>query len=229
MDLKTVRPIHGWRAFIGEVGVVVVGVLLALGAQEIAQDIQARTDQRAFRETIDHEIGLNLFFYDVRASQFACDSKRIADLRNWLDQARSGAEVPAILPRAPQTITPYRSAWDTRDAQVFNHLPADVRQKYAEFYDELGNNWSIVQVEDDNWKRLVSYAETGPISLSDRRVIRPVIAQIRDANDILRANLPISRKIAEVLKVKAIQPDNMPADWLNQIADCPSVIAIPHK
>ena len=55
--------------------------------------------------------------------------------------------MPAILALGPATVTPYRSAWETRDAQVFNRLPREVRQKYAEFYDELENNWSDIQTE----------------------------------------------------------------------------------
>ncbi len=69
------KPLHGWREFAGEVGILVVGVLIALGAEQVVQDIQARADERAFRETIDHEIGLDLFMYDIRARQFGCDAK----------------------------------------------------------------------------------------------------------------------------------------------------------
>jgi hypothetical protein len=40
MDLSQFRPLHGWRVFAGEVGVIVLGVLLALGAQQLAEKIQ---------------------------------------------------------------------------------------------------------------------------------------------------------------------------------------------
>ncbi len=46
MRLDTLKPLHGWRAFFGEVGVVVLGVLLALGAQQVVQEIQIRSDVR---------------------------------------------------------------------------------------------------------------------------------------------------------------------------------------
>jgi hypothetical protein len=225
MDTSILKPVHGWRAFAGEVGVVVLGVLLALIAQQIAQNFQNKADARALRETIDHEIGLNLFVYDVRARQFDCDAKRVAELKSWLASSRSGAKTPAIIARSPATLTPYRSAWDTRDAQVFNHLPREVRQKYAEFYDELSNNWSMTEAESESWRKLEPYAEPGPISLSDRRTIRPIVGQIRAANETLRLNIPLSGKIADVLKIRPVSPDNIPADWLKHVADCPSVIA----
>jgi hypothetical protein len=225
MDIKTLKPLRGWREFAGEVGVVVLGVLLALGAQQLAQIIQDRSDERAFQETINHEIGLNLFMYKVRARQFGCDSNRIGELKSWLARARNGEAVPAILASSPNVITPYRSAWDTRDAEVFNHLDARTRQKYAEFYDELDNNWTYMKNEDGDWGSLFRYAEPGPVSLEDRRTIRSVAAKIRTANELLEANIPISRKIAQVLGVAAIQPDNIPISWLRGLTDCRSVIA----
>jgi hypothetical protein len=110
---------------------------------------------------------------------------------------------------------------------VFNLLPAKRRQKYAEFYDELSNNWSVIQAEAEEWNDLLPYAEAGPISLADRRTIRPIIARIRDANATLQSDLPVSQRIAQVLQVKEVEPDGVPAAWLKQLADCRSAIASP--
>ena len=227
MHFHLPTPLHGWREFAGEVGIIVVGVLIALGAEQAVQGVQARSDERAFEQTIDHEIGLNLFIYDLRSREFACDEKHAGELKSWLDRSRSGKQMPAIWPAAPATLSPYRSAWENRDSQVFNRLPAKRRQKYAEFYDELSNNWSIIQSENDEWGRLIPYAETGPLTLSDRRTIRPIIVKIRAANEILEGNLPISRKIADVLNVKEVQPDDFTPDLLKRINECRSVIASP--
>jgi len=227
MHFHLPKPLHGWREFAGEVGIIVVGVLIALSAEQVVETIHARSDERAFEETINHEIGLNLFVYDLRARQFACDERRAADLKSWLRKVRSGGAIPALWPAGPQIITPYRSAWENRDAQVFNRLPTERRQKYAEFYDELSNNWSIMEREKDAWGRLIPYAETGPLSLSDRRTIRPIIDEIEEANQLLEVDLPISRKIAEVLGAREIAPDNLPAETFKRVTDCRSVIATP--
>src|SRR5215212_4155067 len=44
MGLQLPEPMHGWRAFAGEVGVIVLGVLVALTAQHIVQSWQTRQD-----------------------------------------------------------------------------------------------------------------------------------------------------------------------------------------
>src|SRR6476619_1297371 len=94
MHLRLPKPLHGWRQFAGEVGIIVVGVLIALGAEQVVQDLHSHADERAFEETIDHEIGLNLFIYDVRSRQFSCDAKRVEELKDWLGRARAGEQMP---------------------------------------------------------------------------------------------------------------------------------------
>jgi hypothetical protein len=37
MHVHLLEPLHGWRAFAGEVGVIVLGVLIALGAQQLGR------------------------------------------------------------------------------------------------------------------------------------------------------------------------------------------------
>ena len=42
MRIQLPKPMHGWRAFVGEVGVIVLGVLLALGAQQAVEEMRIR-------------------------------------------------------------------------------------------------------------------------------------------------------------------------------------------
>lgn len=45
-DIHKVKPIHGWREFIGEVGIIVLGVLIALGAEQIVEHWRASNGVR---------------------------------------------------------------------------------------------------------------------------------------------------------------------------------------
>jgi hypothetical protein len=38
MHFHMPKPIHGWRQFFGEVGIIVVGVLIALSAEQIVEE-----------------------------------------------------------------------------------------------------------------------------------------------------------------------------------------------
>ncbi len=37
MKLRIPKPLHGWREFAGEVGIIFLGVLIALGAQQLVE------------------------------------------------------------------------------------------------------------------------------------------------------------------------------------------------
>jgi hypothetical protein len=50
MHFHLPKPLHGWRAFAGEVGIIVVGVLIALGAEQLVQDWSDH--QRVKRATV---------------------------------------------------------------------------------------------------------------------------------------------------------------------------------
>ena len=63
MRLRLFKPLDGWRAFWGEVGIVVLGILIALGAQQVVEDIRVDGDVQTFRETVDQEIAYNLWVY----------------------------------------------------------------------------------------------------------------------------------------------------------------------
>lgn len=38
MRLRLFKPLHGWRAFVSEISIIVIGVLVALGAQQLVED-----------------------------------------------------------------------------------------------------------------------------------------------------------------------------------------------
>ena len=46
MHFHLPKPLHGWRAFAGEVGIIVVGVLIALAAEQAVQEFRERAQLR---------------------------------------------------------------------------------------------------------------------------------------------------------------------------------------
>lgn len=225
--MKIPSPLNGWRVFAGEVGVIVLGVLLALGAQQAVDNWQMRAEVREFRRAIDHEIGLNLFVYAIRSRGSACNDKRIGDLAKWVQRTGDRTVLPKIRPGGPPYMIGYRTVWDSRNAAVFAHVPVEARRKYAEFYDELAGNMMRLEGEERAWAMLVRYAIPGPISIDDRRMILGTLADASRQSSALDANLPISRKIAETLGIKPIQPDNVGAEFLKEVEQCEPMFVEP--
>jgi hypothetical protein len=56
MHFHLPKPLHGWRDFIGEVGIIVIGVLIALGAEQIVERIVWREQVRQAETSMTQEL-----------------------------------------------------------------------------------------------------------------------------------------------------------------------------
>ena len=209
MHFHLPKPMHGWRAFAGEVGIIVIGVLIALGAQQVVEMLQWRSDAREFRKSVDHELALNLGTYAFNEMQHKCIRRRLDELETMLDRSRRGETVHLIGKiSAPLSLSQYSSVWDNKDAQVVAHLPVDVRLKYAELYDEFRNTNALKGLQDSAWHKFVEFEEPGPLSLEDRRQLHGLIDAARSFDSAMEGNWPGSKKLGAALGIHPqLEPD----------------------
>ncbi len=86
------RPAKGWRAFAGEVGVIVWGVLIALGAQQAAESVNERREAADTRAAMVAEIEETLAVLELRKTAEPCVDRRLKELRAILDEwGRTGS------------------------------------------------------------------------------------------------------------------------------------------
>jgi hypothetical protein len=55
MHFHVPKPLHGWREFAGEVGIIVIGVLIALGAGQVVEWLHDRQVAEDARENVRAE------------------------------------------------------------------------------------------------------------------------------------------------------------------------------
>ena len=86
------RPAGGWRAFAGEVGVIVLGVVIALAAQEAVEALNERREAAETRETLTGEIRESLAVLELRRAAQPCIDHRLRELRAIVnDWGRTGS------------------------------------------------------------------------------------------------------------------------------------------
>jgi hypothetical protein len=61
MHFHLPKPLHGWREFAGEVGIIVIGVLIALAAEQVVETLHWRHVAEAGRESVAEEIDNEYF------------------------------------------------------------------------------------------------------------------------------------------------------------------------
>ncbi len=86
MKRRIPTPLGGWRVFLGEVGVIVLGVLIALAAQQAAQSVNERREAAQTRATLTSEIEETLAFLELRKAAQPCVDRRLTEVRALVDE-----------------------------------------------------------------------------------------------------------------------------------------------
>lgn len=185
MKLKMPRPLNGWQAFTNEVGVVVFGVLLALGAQEVAETIDDRREAAATRESLTSEIQESLAVLELRKAAQPCIDRRLTELRAIVNQwGRTGR---FTAPRWVSQATWF--AFDTARFEVAQNagqlalLPSEEQYRFGLVVESLKAFRDIQKRETDAWSTL-RMLQGGPevLSASDRTAVRVALQDASTLN-----------------------------------------------
>ena len=165
MRFRLLRPVHGWPGFFTELAIVVLGILIALGAQQAVDGWRWRGDVREFRAAVDNELGFNLGAYVDRMKQSACINRRLDQLDRWHKGLAAGASLPLTSRIGRPTTTSLRtSVWHSRTPDVTAHLGLEQRLAYAALYDMFANYQVISDREKQLWGELLDF-EAPPVSI----------------------------------------------------------------
>jgi hypothetical protein len=197
MHVHLPKPLHGWREFAGEVGVVLLGVLLALGAQQVVSDWQWRNDVRDADQRMKTEISYDVALAYERYAIDPCLRPRREELRDQLlksdpiwpgsrasfanDLFKSGFPSVYRTPHRPWL----QASWLTAlNGGLIGHFHPDRAQQLAVLFDAVEILRQSQDEEDQTAETLGDLAFAGPISPAERRANLKVLARL-DALDAL--------------------------------------------
>ena len=179
------RPAGGWRAFAWEVGVVVLGVVLALAAQEAAEAVNERRQAAETRATLIGEIRESLAVLELRRSAQPCIDRRLKELRAIVNEWGRTGSFPT--PRWVSQATWF--AFDTarfeaaQSAGRLALLPSEEQYRFGLMAESLKGFRDIQRRETDAWATL-RMLQSGPevLSASDRTAVRVALQQASTLN-----------------------------------------------
>jgi hypothetical protein len=158
MHVHLPKPMHGWRAFVGEVGIIVLGVLIALAAEQLVQNAHEQGEARAADRAIRGELEQNMAKLRSRWENRSCVLRRLDELQALIDSSdASGAiKTPNWVGR-PHFWTMQMARWQASlQAGRAALLPADDLALYGDMYSYMGNVNAATAAEQDDWARLRS-------------------------------------------------------------------------
>lgn len=148
---KPKHPIHGLRELLKEIGIIVLGVLIALGAEQAVEALHHREIVRRGEEALGDNFARFVQYKAEADLEAPCMSARAAELRAILDSAAKTRRLGRIGP-IPQ---PYPLPWqiDTWEAMVASgaapYLPNDKTVLYSriamsgiDLYDVATGEWA---------------------------------------------------------------------------------------
>jgi hypothetical protein len=96
MEIHKPKPAHSWRELLTEIGIVVIGVGIALAAEQTVEWLHWRDRVAEARKAIATETATNIS-YGIRRMRYApCLEKRLDDLAHIVDEASRTGSLPAV-------------------------------------------------------------------------------------------------------------------------------------
>ena len=200
MKLHRLSPRDGWRVFAGEVGVIVLGVLIALVAQQVAEDWQWRQTVARTKADLDAQLSSSVANVAERTAVDRCLSARLTDLATkvaassgeWkgdpylLPGENSSSEIiHYVIPpayRAPARSYPDDVWQQAKAAGVLAHLaPSDIAL-YGLAFSDVDDARSSNADEGQLAAELSFLSFDGPLAASDRSRALSTIAQLDKRN-----------------------------------------------
>ncbi len=215
--LMKVKPPHGWNAVVWELGIVTLGVFVALGAEQLVSNWHWQSEVRKSDRRISDELGDNLVNAYERLAINNCLEPRLAELRDDLikgkpvwtgSPARFASDIykPMFPPvyRTPNRPWP-KNVWETAlNGEILGHFRPERVAQFAALFDEASSLQHSQSEELDLAASLGDLAFTGPISAGERRANLKLVAKLGALNARIVFQ---SRRILKQAAAARLSPD----------------------
>ena len=217
MNIREFKPSAGWRAFSGEVGIIVIGVLIALGAEQVLQTINQRRELRELRAAVNNEIAFGLGRYVARLKQNSCAEARLDELGRWLQSWRDGKPTMLVgMISAPRSSPAGTSVWASRDPEVMSQMPLRLKLAYGSIYDEFANNEVQRLDERMTWLTLAEFDNADQLDVLSMMRLQGLITRARWRAKNITGNARYIAYLAQPMGIKP-QPYNFPASEMAEL------------
>jgi hypothetical protein len=206
MHFHLPKPLHGWRAFAGEVGIIVIGVLIALAAEQVVEDIRWHQKVAVVRRSLMDELGNDRARWETNMAQVPCQLDSIDKVDRWARDGGSGDVAAAAADVSNGGFLWMHSAnWQLATAsETLDHFPMNEQLAFATVYDGVAHRQVDIEKGADLFERI-----GGLVAVADdpqsRRELRAALGSLKARIAALATNDNYMRRHFDALGVK---PDN---------------------
>ncbi|MEO8455992.1 MAG: hypothetical protein ABI454_12615 [Sphingomicrobium sp.] len=210
MHFHLPKPLHGWRAFVGEVGVIVLGVLIAIGLGQIVDAVRWRAEVRDARAALTDDMAQSNRVFAYRVAAHDCVARRLDRLNDIIERSAKHQAVPAlgdVFPDIGNAL--FKNAWETsRAAQTLVHFDRKTLRLYGSYYLQLDNIGVFILREGEDWGVLrVLSGDPGRLGPTDIASLRIAAMHASFENDIIAGIAQDELDNSKELGVAVPEPD----------------------
>ena len=189
------KPVNTWPAFAGEIATIVIGVLIALGAEQLLDDWNWQRRIEAQKSALDQDVAGMWSAMSARLVVQPCVDKRLDELKLVFERKDRGAPlgiVAAIGRPAKWTGSQAALRMATADGSL-SHMKFDDKQAYFGVGDSYDTFATSVDEERTSWRVLQALNEPDNLDEADWRELRRAYREAVESNRIMKIGLVADR------------------------------------
>jgi hypothetical protein len=204
MDIHKPKPVHGWREFLSEVGIIVLGVVLALSAEQAVEALHWGDQVGQTREALVTEIQHDTDGLADRVDEVVCVDRRLDEVRTILSAHAAGRSMKLVAPigRPRDHALKTASYAAAEYAGVLVHMALKERNADADLYNGFTYAADLQLQEREAWGELALLDEPQILTPSDWSTIARAYAHARNINQRLSTGMPGSLSAAKAMGIK---------------------------
>lgn len=185
MHIHTPKIPGSLREFLAEIGIIVVGILIALAGEQAVVTLDWSHKVAEARDGLAIELGEDFGQAQLRIAANSCVEKRLDELAAVVDEAARTSQLP---PLGRPGFPPYRT-WDmglwrsVNSADTTAHMGRDELKAYTEVYEFIARIDDSSRQELEAWTTLYGLAGPGRrFDPAEAASFRRAISEARVAN-----------------------------------------------
>ena len=156
MEIHKPKPIHSWRELLTEIGVVVIGIVIAICLEQFVEYLHWNSEVKIARKALTAEMAIIDTFYASRLVMAPCVDHKLDRVTGMISDIAAGRPPSAI-------VTSFNglgallsdSEWQSeRSSQALTHFPREELALMSRFYGQVSDMRGWESQEANAWAQL---------------------------------------------------------------------------
>ena len=217
MEIHRPGVVRNWREFLKEVGIIVLGVSIALAGEEAVSWYNWKEEVAIVQDSLDDELADALFSAMERVKIADCQRRTLDRLDQLADESRG----TLVLRNTPVTRNRVwgSAAWDAAVASgAIAHMSHDVRNTYANLFSFVRVFREMNLRQEELWATISAYRRPRPLTETSRERFVEAVSQLRALTGTMNHG---AQQFVEAAKPLHIQLTAEDAAELRKPLQCP--------